>query len=264
MIPANLAKGLRPGWCSAIGPSAFRRGGAALPTSKRPIWERATKKIGSRQENAAGSSVASFTSMPSMRTQFHSPTDEQVNAPSPRKGTDKPVTKPFTRLLNNTWLHDRSEEDVYRLLIDAYRMRVEDLYVFEAVFDEGSVYAAAADDGTIFGDKTGVWGFTRFLGKVERAGNGILPAWWNSKKKAECIAMGAGGKHWQSLKHAVEKSDIQDHYGDPKFPMQLRMFAESIYGVMPGGHHRGAMLATMVVMENSGSEGLGGDGKGGT
>lgn len=102
----------------------------------------ATKRISCRQDNAAGLSVASFTSMPSMRTQFHSPTDEQVNAPSPRKGTDKPVTKPFTRLLNNTWLHDRSEEDVYRLLIDAYRMRFEDLNVFEAVFDEGSVYAA--------------------------------------------------------------------------------------------------------------------------
>jgi mitochondrial splicing suppressor protein 51 len=240
MIPRNFGKGLRPIWYSAIVPSAFRRGGAALSTAKRPTLEKA-KKIGSKQENAAGSSVAPFTSMPCLRIQFNPPTSNQANAPSPRKGTDKPVTKPFTRLSNNTWLHDRSEEDVYRLLIDAYRMRIEDLYVFEAEFDEGSIYD---------GEESSIRGFTRFLDKVEQAGKGILPSWWNSNKKAECLAMGMGAKHWQDLRHAVEKSDIQDHYGESKFPMQLRMFAESIYGVTPGGFRRDLMLGIKVAMES--------------
>lgn len=47
----------------------------------------------------------------------------------------------------------------------------------------------------------------------------------------------------------MDKSDIQDHYGDPKFPMQLRMFAESIYGSAPGGVRGDTMLAMMASME---------------
>ncbi|GAW13665.1 hypothetical protein ANO14919_030540 [Xylariales sp. No.14919] len=33
---------------------------------------------------------------------------------SPPKGLEKPITKPFTRLDDNTYLHERPEEDVYR------------------------------------------------------------------------------------------------------------------------------------------------------
>ncbi|KAK1832039.1 hypothetical protein QBC39DRAFT_350018 [Podospora conica] len=168
-------------------------------------------------------------------------------APSPPKGTDKPVTMPFARLCNNTWLHDRSEKDVYRLLIDAYRMRLDDLYTFEGVFDPDSIYAYAADGrkGSLDSRK----GFARFLDKAERTGGGILPPWWTAAKKAECIAMGIKGDEWQNLKHAVEKHDIQEHYGDPKFPMQLRMFTESIYGITPGGSRRDEMLAMQMKME---------------
>jgi hypothetical protein len=102
MIPTNFCNGFRPIWYSAIVPSAFRRCGAALSTAKRPTWEK-ERKIGSKQDNVAGSSVASFTSMSSMHIRQHILTRETLNAPSPRKGTDKPVTKPFTRLDNNTW-----------------------------------------------------------------------------------------------------------------------------------------------------------------
>lgn len=60
---------------------------------------------------------------------------------------------------------------------------------------------------------------------------------------------GHRGNEWQDLKRRVDKSDIQDHYGDPKFPMQLRMFAESIYGSAPGGVRGDTMLAMMASME---------------
>ncbi|KAI0115536.1 hypothetical protein GGR51DRAFT_555971 [Nemania sp. FL0031] len=33
---------------------------------------------------------------------------------SPPKGLEMPITRPFTRLDNNTYLHGRPEEDVYR------------------------------------------------------------------------------------------------------------------------------------------------------
>ena len=203
------------------------------------------KKICSKQDSAGHSepsqpSAPSASSRQSAPFNIHTATPETGSGGSPSKGTDKPVNKPFTRLSQNTWLHDRSEKDVYRLLIDAYRMRAEDLYNMEGEADQGSLYSGSAD---------GRKGFIRFLDKAEQAGKGILPSWWNADKRAECLAMGMGRNEWQDLRHPVDKSDIQDHYGDPQFPMQLRMFAESLYGIAPGGFRGGAMMGMMAGME---------------
>lgn len=54
---------------------------------------------------------------------------------------------------------------------------------------------------------------------------------------------------FQNLRSAVGKSDIIEHYGDPRFPMQLRMFAEAIYGSGPGGQDGRAMRKMMASME---------------
>lgn len=167
---------------------------------------------------------------------------------SPPKGLDSPIDKPFTRLDNGTWLHDRSEKDVYRLLIDAYRLRIEDEYKFAGDADVDSIYGGASSN---------VPGFKRFLAKAERRG-GVLPAWWNLAKKAECIAFGRSGDNdWTRLDAAIEKGDVIEHYGDPRFPMQLRMFAEGFVGRGPWGGPDGShMRGLMVAMENGG-QGLG-------
>ncbi|KAK4232691.1 tudor domain-protein 1 [Achaetomium macrosporum] len=159
---------------------------------------------------------------------------------SPPKGLDQPIAKPFTRLDNNTWLHDRPEKDVYRLLIDAYRLRVEDNYNFDGDVDDDSLYG---------GTPNGLRGFKRFL---ELAGSsGLLPPWWNADKQRECEAFGMNGSsgQFQDLRCAVEKSDIIEHYGDSLFPMQLRMFAEAVYGRGPGGQNGTTMRKMMASME---------------
>lgn len=149
------------------------------------------------------------------------------------------VGSPFARLEDHTWLHGRPEKEVYGLLIDAYRLRVEDMYNMEGEADEDSIYGGAAD---------GLRGFRRFLGDVE-AGPGLLPPWWDAAKKRECERLGMDSSQWYSLRAAVEKSDIVEHYGDPRFPMQLRMFAEAVYGRAPGGFSGGAMRQVMMAME---------------
>lgn len=150
---------------------------------------------------------------------------------SPPKGLEKGVTFPFTRLDNGTWLHDRSERDVYGLLIDAYRLRVEDMYNLEGEADADSIYGGAAN---------GRRGFQRFLGRVESC-PGLLPSWWDATKKKDCQVLGMTTSQWYDLRSAVEKSDIIENYGDPQFPMQLRMFAEAVYGRAPGGTNGTAM-----------------------
>ncbi|RYP74967.1 hypothetical protein DL769_003902 [Monosporascus sp. CRB-8-3] len=161
--------------------------------------------------------------------------------PSP-KGLDSPIAKPFTRLDNGTWLHDRPEIDVYRLLIDAYRMHVEDAYEIEGEQEEDSIYTGAPN---------GLLGFRRFLGRVESC-RGLLPPWWNSEKRNACERLGMDASQWCDLRCAVEKSDIIDHYGDSRFPMQLRMFAEAVLGRAPGGADGTTMRKMMVMMEQGG------------
>ncbi|EQL02299.1 hypothetical protein G6O67_007491 [Ophiocordyceps sinensis] len=146
---------------------------------------------------------------------------------------------PFTRLENGTWLHDRSEKDVYGLLIDAYRLRAEDMYKIEGEADADSLYGGAAD---------GLRGFKLFLERVERC-PGLLPPWWDANKKEECETLGMTASQWHNLRARVEKSDIIKHYGEPKFPMQLRMFAEAVYGRAPGGTNGTSMRRMMAAVE---------------
>ncbi|PFH61460.1 hypothetical protein XA68_17291 [Ophiocordyceps unilateralis] len=156
------------------------------------------------------------------------------------KGLETVIDNPFTRLENRTWLHDRSEKDVYGLLIDAYRLRVEDMYSFEGEADMDSIYGGAPN---------GLRGFRRFLQRVEKS-SGLMPPWWDADKKKECEALGMSSSQWHDLQCAVEKSDIVDHYGNPQFPMQLRMFAELVYGRAPGGTSGTAMRQLLMAMEN--------------
>ncbi|KAK3305123.1 uncharacterized protein B0T15DRAFT_567174 [Chaetomium strumarium] len=159
---------------------------------------------------------------------------------SPPKGVEQPIAIPFTRLNEGTWLHDRPEEDVYRLLIDAYRLRVEDDYTFDGDVDDDSLYGGAS---------SGLAGFRRFL-HLARQREDLLPPWWSDEKRRECEAFGmASSGHFQDLRCAVEKGDIIEHYGDPRFPMQLRMFAEAVYGRGPGGQDGTLMRQMMVAME---------------
>ncbi|PHH79240.1 hypothetical protein CDD80_5324 [Ophiocordyceps camponoti-rufipedis] len=164
---------------------------------------------------------------------------------SPPKGVERGVDRPFTRLDNGTWLHDRSERDVYRLLVDAYRLRVEDIYNLDGEIEAGSLYDGAP---------TGLPGFRRFLNHVERFPH-LLPAWWNAQKRGQCEALGMNPSQWHDLQCAVEKSDIIEHYGDARFPMQLRMFAESVFGRTPGGTDGTVMRQMMMAMEQ-GAEGV--------
>ncbi|KAL7918758.1 hypothetical protein ACQKWADRAFT_231453 [Trichoderma austrokoningii] len=158
---------------------------------------------------------------------------------SPAKGLDQPISKPFTRLDNGTWLHDRPEIDVYRLLIDAYRLRVEDTYVMEGELMEGSIYAGYTD---------GLRGFRKFL-KTAATVSGLLPPWWNNEKKAACERLGMDESQWSDLRCAVEKHDVIEQYGDSMFPMQLRMLAEAVYKRGPGGSDGTAMRKMMMSME---------------
>ena len=160
----------------------------------------------------------------------------------------KQIPNPFTRLDNNTYLHDRPEQDVYKLLIDSFRLRQEDNFVQEKKKDKNSIYTGAENSSD---------GFRRFL-QVAASRNNLLPPWWNADKQKECEDVGLNGADESSLKRKLYKQEVQDKYGDDKMPMQIRMLAETVYARGPGGADGTAMRRAMMSMEaNDGREGNG-------
>ncbi|KAI9729310.1 MAG: hypothetical protein M1834_006981 [Cirrosporium novae-zelandiae] len=117
----------------------------------------------------------------------------------------------------DAYLHTLHEKEVYRQLIDAYRLRADDDYSWGK--GEHGIYA---EEGPLED-------FQMFLNLAERR-EGILPEWWSKEKRMECERLGNTSRGWSSLNCAVEKSDIQEHYSDNLMPMTLRMLAERIYG----------------------------------
>jgi splicing suppressor protein 51 len=186
------------------------------------------------------------------------------------KALSQPIRQPFTRLDNLTYLHPpMPEQDVYTLLIDAYRLRVTDTLNFDGP-------AKLRDE--IFGGLSGasqtpLAGFRRFLepaaARGSRSGNSnatILPPWWDESKQEACLSLTqgqgqqAGGNdtelcEWLNLSRRgkVDKAAVIERYGDPQFPMQLRMLAEAVYQRGVGGMAGTAMRKTMARMEQGGT-----------
>ena len=162
------------------------------------------------------------------------------------KNLDVIIDKPFHRLNEKKWLHDRSESDTFKLLIDTYRMRMEDNYTMAGDADTDSMYGGAPDFSA---------GFRRFLKRVQRK-PGLLPSWWNQEKVEKCIAFGMrrDDPNWGGLRGPVEKSDVIEYCGNHVMPMQLRMFGEQIYGRGPGGHNGEMMMRMQMMAEGGGME----------
>jgi splicing suppressor protein 51 len=161
------------------------------------------------------------------------------------KDLEKHVPNPFTRLDQGKYLHDRPEKDVYKLLIDSFRMREADDLNLEGKTTPGSIYTGASSS---------IAPFRQYLAKA--ATRNVLPPWWNADKQKECEAFGESGA-WQDLRRRVTKQEVIDHYGDQRSPMQVRMLAEAVYGAGSMGQDGTMMRRQLMQMEQGGPSGSG-------
>ncbi|KAF1993855.1 hypothetical protein P154DRAFT_449135, partial [Amniculicola lignicola CBS 123094] len=111
------------------------------------------------------------------------------------------------------------EKTVFTYLIDAYRLRVTDDFIFTGTIREHSLRSAIPEP---------IRDFQTFLGKAEKR-TGVLPQWWNAERRAACAAF-AAERAWQSINQEVDKADIIEKYADNIMPMRLRLLAEKVYG----------------------------------
>lgn len=151
------------------------------------------------------------------------------------------VASPFRRLHDGTWLHGRPAADVYKLLVDTFRLRMNDRLVFLGVVHTRTVGGV---------ERTGRWMFIEFLQRA-RSKAGLLPVWWSDETMAECLEVSEGTAGWWSglgtagergdagqwsndLSQTVDSGSIVEHYGLDSFMLwQLRFFEKQVYGDLP-------------------------------
>ncbi|ORY65131.1 uncharacterized protein BCR38DRAFT_340868 [Pseudomassariella vexata] len=162
--------------------------------------------------------------------------------------------RPFTHLDKGDWLYNRPVEDVYLLLLSAYRLRQEDNLRFSGPL---------AVDPWIMNTEPNLWGCTSSLEGFQiflwycRSRPGLLPPWWSE------------GHHRQVLQYAFCRRDWRDpftvdfeskeqlwtkqymHNRDPTMPLQLRAFSEHVYA-FGAGRQNWTMAAHMEALLEQG------------
>lgn len=135
---------------------------------------------------------------------------------------------------------------MYKLLIDTYRLRMDDMAKREGICEVDSLYDA-------HGAHDPVPGFRRFLAlakaqKTKPGGggggsSGILPPWWDADKEQACEQVGlttaaaapgdstgGGGGGGGFLRRKLDEAAVLAHYRDELVLMHLRILGEIIYG----------------------------------
>lgn len=121
-------------------------------------------------------------------------------------------------------------------------MRQADIYKFYSRRDPSSVYTGASSSIVPFRE------YLRLAAQIP----GYLPDWWNAEKQKECEDFGESNENWSSLKRKASKEEIIKHYGDEEMPMQMRMFAEKIYGTPPAPGANSSSMIRMLSMREEG------------
>ncbi|KAK5092921.1 hypothetical protein LTR70_005215 [Exophiala xenobiotica] len=122
----------------------------------------------------------------------------------------------------------KTPEDIFKVLIDSYRLRVEldhthreenhGIYA-DGKLSEGLVWAAgdASDD------------FQKYLDLTEQSG--VLPEWWRFENRMECLAEAVDKKNEDSIYNPLDQEQLMTKYeGDVAIRNALCILAELIVG----------------------------------
>jgi len=122
----------------------------------------------------------------------------------------------------------KTPEDIFKVLIDSYRLRVEldhthreenhGIYA-DGKLSEGLVWAAgdASDD------------FQKYLDLTEQSG--VLPEWWRFENRMECLAEAVYKKNEDSIYNPLDQEQLMTKYeGDVAIRNALCILAELIVG----------------------------------
>ncbi|KAI0975588.1 hypothetical protein F4678DRAFT_483855 [Xylaria arbuscula] len=184
----------------------------------------------STSQNTPQSTSQSASQSASQGDPQNSPTDTQF----------KRIEDPFNRLKRGVYLQNRADMNVFEILIDSYRLRMDDNERYAKVHHRDSIYGGA---------QNGMQGFRNFLNKAKTVPH-LLPYSWDNKKQIECEAMGRT-QGWSSLSNKIKDVDVNEHYQDKHIVMQLRLLAEDIYGTSIGDKPKRVLRDQIEILPDS-------------
>jgi hypothetical protein len=155
--------------------------------------------------------------------------------------------KPFCQMTQGKgrrdgYLSAQTQEEVLRLLVDAYRLRVE-VDHDDGDCDHGVYYdekkAGRWPDGVVWARGDAYTDFQRWLDLCEESG--VLPDWWRFEERMECLGMavdkGEGAK--ETVWRRLDQTELMTRYeGDASVRSALLVLAELVVGYEGKGRAR--------------------------
>ncbi|KAI8945366.1 hypothetical protein F4801DRAFT_598034 [Xylaria longipes] len=145
-----------------------------------------------------------------------------LDYPNRKPALIKDIYDPFNRLKRCDYLQGRPDTNVFKILIDAYRLRMSNNNTFNGVFQD-------YNNPGKFND------FHRFLDRAKA----IPPGWSSPTATINWVNVGIHynpPKHYAARKHHTDDArkyydDIaREHHYDTYMDCQLHLLAEDIYG----------------------------------
>ena len=128
----------------------------------------------------------------------------------------------------NGYLTAQDRDDVLRILIDAYRLRVELDHLHRGE-DHGIYYPGKWEDGIVWVKGEAVEDFQRWLDMAEHSG--ALPEWWRFEDRMETLALAVDKNDTESIQKPIDQSELIVRYGgNPVVRTALCIIAELVVG----------------------------------
>lgn len=128
----------------------------------------------------------------------------------------------------NAYLSARARDEVMRVLIDTYRLRVELDHLHRGE-DHGLYYPGKWEEGIVWAKGEPTEDFQRWLDLVEQSG--VLPEWWRFENRMETLAMAVDKDHAESILKPIDQTELITRYeGDTTMRTALCCLAELVVG----------------------------------
>ncbi|KAK4943025.1 hypothetical protein LTR10_017410 [Elasticomyces elasticus] len=128
----------------------------------------------------------------------------------------------------NAYLSSVDRAEVMRMIVDAYRLRVETDHLSREE-DHGIYFPGKPIDGLVWAKGDALDDFQQFLDLVE--GSHILPKWWHSEDRMECLLLAVEKDDPESIFKPLNQAELPTRYGgDMSIRVALSILAEMVVG----------------------------------
>lgn len=128
----------------------------------------------------------------------------------------------------SAYLAAQEHDEVLRVLIDAYRLRVE-LDHLHRQEDHGLYHPGKWEEGIVWVQGDAIEDFQRWLDMVEMSG--VLPEWWRFEDRMETLGMAVDKNDKESILNPIDQTELITRYGgDTTIRNALCILAELVVG----------------------------------